>query len=266
MTVGVASSKSGSLSPQALSALLASQIPGAHLVMAHERLLPVHPVLAPLFGVSSDDPLPLGLVRGHTLACTGSAAMSSALAVLVAPTQSGSWAGVVGLPSVGVLAAADLGVALERTIFVSDPMGARNHREQRPDVAAVLSALVDGVDVLLLAQRLVTSLPLSLMRRVQTRVQTRGGILVIVGDPAPLSVDIRLNATTVEWQGVGTGHGHLQRRRVVLQLDGRRRARATEHEVWLPDAQGQLSAVVQQSEKSAVAEQAGVVVPLRRTG
>ena len=52
----------------------------------------------------------------------------------------------------------------------------------------------------------------------------------------------------------------------MLQLDGRRRARATEHEVWLPDAQGQLSAVVQQSEKFAVAEQAGVVVPLRRTG
>lgn len=79
-------------------------------------------------------------------------------------------------------------------------------------------------------------------------------------------MDIRLNATTVEWQGVGIGHGHLQRRRVVLQLDGRRRARTTEHEVWLPDAQGQLSAVVQQSEKFAVAEQAGVVVPLRRTG
>lgn len=266
MTVGVTTSEARSLSPQGLAALVTAQIPGAHLVLAHERLLPIHPALAALFGVSSQDPLPLGLVRGHTVACTGSAAMSSALAMLVAPTQSGSWAGVVGLPSVGVLAAGDLGVALERTVFVSDPTGAGNHCEQRPDVAAVLSALVDGVDVLLLAQRLVTSLPLSLMRRLQTRVQTRGGILVIVGDPAPLSVDIRLNATTLEWQGVGIGHGHLQRRRVLLQLDGRRRARTTEQDVWLPDAQGRLSAVVQQSEKSAVAEQSGVVVPLRRTG
>jgi len=100
--------------------------------LARERLLPVHQALAPLFGLASGDPAPLALTRGHTVACVGSAAMSCALAVLVAPTQAGSWAGVVGLPSCGVQAAADLGVSLERTVFVPTQQVVRGHLVSRP--------------------------------------------------------------------------------------------------------------------------------------
>ena len=232
--------------------------------LARERLLPVHQALAPLFGLASGDPVPLALTRGHTVACVGSAAMSCALAVLVAPTQAGSWAGVVGLPSCGVQAAADLGVSLERTVFVADPTSGSRASSQQADAAAVLSALVDGVDVLLLAHHVVNSLSPSLLRRLQTRVQSRGGILVVVNEKisstSSLSADIRLTATTEQWQGVGSGHGHLQRRRVLLQLDGRRRARTSAHSVWLPDHRGQLSSV------ETTAENAGVVIPLRRVG
>ena len=232
--------------------------------LARERLLPVHQALAPLFGLASGDPAPLALTRGHTVACVGSAAMSCALAVLVAPTQAGSWAGVVGLPSCGVQAAADLGVSLERTVFVADPTSGSRASSQQADAAAVLSALVDGVDVLLLAHHVVNSLSPSLLRRLQTRVQSRGGILVVVNETNPstssLSADIRLTATTEQWQGVGSGHGHLQRRRVLLQLDGRRRARTSAHSVWLPDHRGQLSSV------ETTAENTGVVIPLRRVG
>ena len=232
--------------------------------LARERLLPVHQALAPLFGLASGDPAPLALTRGHTVACVGSAAMSCALAVLVAPTQTGSWAGVVGLPSCGVQAAADLGVSLERTVFVADPTSGSRASSQQADAAAVLSALVDGVDVLLLAHHVVNSLSPSLLRRLQTRVQSRGGILVVVNETnsstSSLSADIRLTATTEQWQGVGSGHGHLQRRRVLLQLDGRRRARTSAHSVWLPDHRGQLSSV------ETTAENAGVVIPLRRVG
>ena len=232
--------------------------------LARERLLPVHQALAPLFGLASGDPAPLALTRGHTVACVGSAAMSCALAVLVAPTQAGSWAGVVGLPSCGVQAAADLGVSLERTVFVADPTSGSQASSQQADAAAVLSALVDGVDVLLLAHHVVNSLSPSLLRRLQTRVQSRGGILVVVNETnsstSSLSADIRLTATTEQWQGVGSGHGHLQRRRVLLQLDGRRRARTSAHSVWLPDHRGQLSSV------ETTAENAGVVIPLRRVG
>ena len=232
--------------------------------LARERLLPVHQALAPLFGLASGDLAPLALTRGHTVACVGSAAMSCALAVLVAPTQTGSWAGVVGLPSCGVQAAADLGVSLERTVFVADPTSGSRASSQQADAAAVLSALVDGVDVLLLAHHVVNSLSPSLLRRLQTRVQSRGGILVVVNETnsstSSLSADIRLTATTEQWQGVGSGHGHLQRRRVLLQLDGRRRARTSAHSVWLPDHRGQLSSV------ETTAENTGVVIPLRRVG
>lgn len=233
--------------------------------LASERLLPVHQALAPLFGLASGDLAPLALTRGHTVACVGSAAMSCALTVLVAPTQAGSWAGVVGLPSCGVQAAADLGVCLERTVFVADPTHGSRASSQQADAAAVLSALVDGVDVLLLAHHVVNSLSTSLLRRLQTRVQSRGGVLVVVGETnsltSSLSADLRLTATTQQWQGVGLGYGHLQRRQVLLQLDGRRRARTTEHQVWLPDHQGQLSSV-----ETTTAENTGVVIPLRRVG
>ena len=233
--------------------------------LARERLLPVHQALAPLFGLASGDLAPLALTRGHTVACVGSAAMSCALAVLVAPTQTGSWAGVVGLASCGVQAAADLGVCLERTVFVADPTSGSRASSQQADAAAVLSALVDGVDVLLLAHHVVNSLSPSLLRRLQTRVQSRGGVLVVVGEAnsltSSLSADLRLTATTQQWQGVGLGYGHLQRRQVLLQLDGRRRARTTEHRVWLPDHQGQLSSV-----ETTTAENTGVVIPLRRVG
>jgi len=71
-----------------------------------------------------------------------------------------------------------------------------------------------------------------------------------------LSIDLQLVSSVHEWEGLGDGHGHLQRRRVSLQLDGRRHGRTTRHDVWLPGPTGALEPVVRE----------GAVVPLRRTG
>jgi len=236
-----------------LSALRA----GIPAVMAHERLLPVHPVLAPLFGVAPGDP---GLVRGHTVVCSGSAAMSCALAVMAAPTQVGSWAGVVGLPSVGVSAAAELGVVLSRTVFVA---GASPSSSTSSDMAAVLSALIDGVEVLVLSRRVVAAVSDGVMRTLHTRMQSRGSVLVLVGDPGSVSADVRLVATTTMWDGVGAGNGHLQRRRVSIELAARRRGRPTRADVWLPDQHGGLSVC---DDASTGTVSTGNVVSLRRTG
>lgn len=235
-----------------LSALRA----GIPAVMAHERLLPLHPVLAPLFGVSPGDP---GLVRGHTVVCSGSAAMSCALALMAAPTQAGSWAGVVGLPAVGVSAAAELGVVLSRTIFVA------NASAESTDPAAVLSALVDGVEVLLLSRRVATGVSAGVMRKLHSRLQNRGGVLVLVGDPGSVDVDLRLEATTRAWHGVGAGNGHLQRRHVAIELDARRRGRPARADVWLPDQRGELSAYDGAPDQHDDASLDNVR-PLRRTG
>ena len=248
-----------------LSALRA----GIPAVMAHERLLPVHPVLAPLFGVAPGDP---GLVRGHTVVCSGSAAMSCALAVMAAPTQVGSWAGVVGLPSVGVGAAAELGVALSRTVFVAGTSSSSSSSASS-DMAAVISALVDGVEVLVLSRQVVASVSGGVMRTLHTRLQSRGGVLVLVGDPGSVSADVRLVATTTMWDGVGAGNGHLQRRRVSIELAARRRGRPTRADVWLPDHRGGLSVCDERSSGtvssgtvSSGTVSSGNVLPLRRTG
>ena len=248
-----------------LSALRA----GIPAVMAHERLLPVHPVLAPLFGVTPGDP---GLVRGHTVVCSGSAAMSCALAVMAAPTQVGSWAGVVGLPSVGVGAAAELGVALSRTVFVAGASPSSSSSASS-DMAAVISALVDGVEVLVLSRQVVASVSGGVMRTLHTRLQSRGGVLVLVGDPGSISADVRLVATTTMWDGVGAGNGHLQRRRVSIEFAARRRGRPTRADVWLPDHRGGLSVCDERSSGTVSPDTVsldtvslGNVLPLRRTG
>ena len=226
-----------------------------------------------------------GLIRGHTVACTGSAAMSCALALAVAPTQAGSWAAVVGVPQAGIAAAQHLGVALERTMFiaVTESAAARSSgtasstalpvtksraSDNRSDLIGALSALVDGVDLVIMSRRLIISLPSSIVRRLQARAQSRGTVLLIVGDPGSVSIDLRLMARSEHWQGIGAGHGHLQRRRVALELDGRRCGRPRRHSLWLPNDHGELADASSSRDLTSheVLTDDGVVVALRQTG
>ncbi|MGA0803134.1 MAG: hypothetical protein ACO3TV_09215 [Ilumatobacteraceae bacterium] len=204
------------------------------LTFAHERTVPVHPVLVPVVGS--------GLVRGQTVMCTGPASMSCATALLVAPTQHGSWAAVMGVPSFGVLAAADMGVALERIVFVDDP-----HRVGA-DAANVLGALVDGFDLVVTSADVMSSLSPSLARRFATRLQSRGAVCIVVDDTRAVSADLRLDTEVSAWSGIGDGHGRLCTRRVVVDVDGRRhrqsrRDGSLRHEVLLPGPGGQLEEI-----------------------
>ena len=77
-------------------------------------------------------PWPGGIRRGATVAAVGS---TSLIMVLLATVMAaGSWASVVGMPAFGALAAAEVGVPLERLALVPDP---------GPDWPAVVSALID---------------------------------------------------------------------------------------------------------------------------
>ena len=84
------------------------------LAGAAERTLPVPAALVDLVPQG-------GLQRGSTAATGGVAATSLALALVGPVTVAGSWVAVVGLPRLGLLAAAELGVDLERVILVADP-------------------------------------------------------------------------------------------------------------------------------------------------
>jgi hypothetical protein len=229
----------------ALHALSGDVVPLSKVpVFAHERLLPVHDALVPLFASSPDSPA--GLVRGQTVVCTGSVAVSCALGLVAGVTQAGSWAAIVGMPSIGVLAAATIGVSLDRTVFVNS--GSVNQTSTadsgtRGDSGAALSALVDGVDLVVVARSVMTSLHSSVVRRLQNRAQSKGSVLVIIGDPPATSVDVRLTARSVQWEGLGDGHGHLRRRLVSVEMEGRRCPRRRVHSVWLPDTSGALARV-----------------------
>lgn len=205
-------------------------VPASVAILARERCLPVDPVLAPLFGA--------GLVRGQTVVCTGSASASSALALLVAPTQHGSWAGVIGVPTFGVVAAADMGVVLERTVFVDESL------EAHGDPANVLGALVDGVDLVVTSSSFLASLSPSLVRRFTTRLQSRGAVCIVVDDARTVSNDVRVATRVRDWSGIGDGHGHLRARRVTVSVDGRRQVRPQHRDVWLPGPSGRLEEIV----------------------
>lgn len=201
---------------------------GVPAVMARDLVLPLHPVLAPVFGAAITSTT-AGLVRGHTVECSGSGAMSLALAMVASASRAGSWTAVVGLPDCGAMAAAELGVDLERTVFIGQP--------DEGDVAVVLSAVADGFDLLVVAARTIARLSAGATRGLQTRLRGRG-ILLTVGRCTSLAVDHRLRVVESQWDGVGVGHGHLRRRRVVIDSESRRRGAPSRHEFWLPGASG----------------------------
>ncbi|MEV6832341.1 hypothetical protein [Amycolatopsis sp. NPDC051102] len=148
-----------------------------------------------------------GLRRGSTIAVRG--ATSLVLALLAAATRDGSWAAVTGLPELGLAAAAELGVDLERIALVPDP-GA--------ELVPVVSALVDGFDVVVLGPaRGVTP---ETARRLAGRVRNRGTVLLTAG-PWP-GADLELKVTGRRWHGLTQdGHGHLRTRDVVATTRGR---------------------------------------------
>lgn len=199
---------------------LAERFPALTAVAASERTLPVHESFVEL--------LPI-VQRGSTVACNGRAGVSLALALAAAPSREGAWVGVAGLPELGLRAAADMGVALERVVMVTGD----------PSWVDVLAAMIDGFDVVLVGQR-VGRLGAGAVRRLQARVQSRGVVLLTVGVPA-LGADLQLTADDDQWVGLGAGHGMATGRHVLVELAGRRTPRPKRAMMWLPDALGQAA-------------------------
>lgn len=180
-----------------------------------------------------------GLQRGSLVATGGVAATSLALALAGPVTRSGAWVGVVGLDAVGLLAAAELGVDLERVLLIADPGPAR--------WAATVAALTDAVDLVL--ARPPAPVATSIQRRLSARCRERGSVMLQVGGAPGLwatAPDLVVSAGASEWQGVGSGHGHLRARRVEVSVDGRRGAdRPRRASLWLPGPDGRIARVAE---------------------
>lgn len=149
--------------------------------------------------------------------------MSLAMVLMAGPSADGAWCGVVGTAELGLEAAAAAGVELRRTILVPDP------GEAWLEVAA---ALIDVLGVVVLCPP--AHVPAKDVSRISARLRQRGGILISYGD-WPRS-EARLSMRDVEWVGLGQGHGHLQARRVTVEVRRGATAPARRRRLWFPDA------------------------------
>ena len=208
----------------------------APTTLARQRTLPVADPLVPLLPDG-------GLARGRTMACRGVAATSLTLALAAAATDAGAWLAVVDVPWLGVEAAAELGVPLERLVRV-EPAGG-----DATAWADLVAAVLDGFE--LVVTRVPRRINAGVLRRVQSRLQAREGVLLAVGDPGPLRADMTMEASTPRWDGVEHGAGHLRGRRVTVVASGRRIPRPRRAELWLPGPGGVVTTA---SASSPVAE------------
>jgi hypothetical protein len=214
------------------------------LSLARERVLPVLPALADL--------VPGGLRRGATVVVTTGpvttgpgttgtrpagmpqGATSLALSLAAAPSLAGSWCAVVGVPDLGLTAAAELGLVLSHLALVPSPPPAQ--------WVTVVSALLDAVDLVI--ARPPAHLRTGDARRLSTRARERESVLIPLltlashrGRAQPWSegADIRLAVTGSRWEGPGAGDGRLVGRRLEVTGGGRGAAARTRQTVlWLP--------------------------------
>src|SRR4051812_36132028 len=154
------------------------------------RELPTAPALADL--------LPGGaLAAGSAYSVVDSTTL--ALSLLQGPSAAGAWCAVVGMPDLGVEAAAGLGIDLERLVLVPYP---------GEHWLTVASALIDVVSVLLLRPQLregrvrITDGSAS---KLASRLRQREAVLVSMGDWP--GAEARLTVSDSSWTGLGSGFG-----------------------------------------------------------
>lgn len=181
-------------------------------VAARDRSLPLHPELHSTLGPS--------LQRGITVAVGGpgthttvATAAALSLALAAGPSAAGSWVAAVGMPDLGLVAAAEAGLALERFALVPRP---------GKQWAEVVASLIDGFDLVL--ARPPVHLKAGVARRLVARARERQAVLIGVGG-WPEGASMRIEARVTEWAGLGAGPdggaGHLSAVHRALHPTGR---------------------------------------------
>lgn len=162
-----------------------------------------------------------GLLQLQTGSSYGVDSASLAMALMAGPSADGAWCGVVGSAEFGLEAAAAAGVDLRRTILVPDPGEAW---------LEVTAALIDVLSVVVVAAP--SQVSGKDVSRISARLRQRGSVLIAYGDWP--RCDARVSLRDAEWVGLGQGHGHLQARRVTVEVR-RGTAPARTGRLWLPD-------------------------------
>ncbi|MER7003437.1 hypothetical protein ABT297_10370 [Dactylosporangium sp. NPDC000555] len=169
-----------------------------------------------------------GLRRGATIAVHTSSVL---LALLAAASRAGSWCAVVGLPALSPIAAAEMGIALERLALVPNP---------GTEWTTIVAALLDGVDIVVAAPP--GPVAPVVAGRLAARARQRGSVLMPAG--AWTGADLTVAPVRGAWGGLGAGRGRLRCREMTIQARGRGAAAAPrEVTLWLPALEGVLPPV-----------------------
>lgn len=157
----------------------------------------------PFVAVLDEGRLPIGA------ASVVSGSSSLLLALLAASQQDGDWIAVVGMPELGLLAAVDAGVAIDRLVVVLDVAGRG---------AETIAALLDGMAYVVAGPA--AGLAPADRRRLTARARERGSGIVSTGEWEHAA--LRLHATA-RWSGVDAGAGYLKRCELDVDRQGRGR-------------------------------------------
>lgn len=188
--------------------------------LARERTIPV---AAPFDQLLPDE----GLVRGRVVSCRGLADTSLAFGLIREALVGGAWAAVVDVSTFGADAASEFGIPLERIVRVESDAAEAKRSAGVGSVASwvdVMGAAVDGFDVV------VTRVPAELcgdqrppaVRKLATRVQQKGAVVVVLGETGALRSDLVFSTQRTTWGGVSDGAGHLRSRIIDVVAGGRR--------------------------------------------
>ncbi|MEY2469382.1 MAG: hypothetical protein QOF21_2080 [Actinomycetota bacterium] len=190
-------------------------------VLASQRPRPVRGPYAAIF--------PDGLRPGTSVAVAAArpsldaAALRGAIALAAGVVPPDGWVAAVGVPSIGVLAAAEAGLALDHLVFLAAPTTVWG---------TIAVAAVDAFDVVVLA---VPARPrMAEVRRLAGRARERGTTVIATGAGARTwGGEARITTSAAVWHGVGDGHGFLRTCEVTVELDGRGSVRARQVDLTL---------------------------------
>jgi len=200
-------------------------------------LLPLDPAFSSLLPEE-------GLQTGA--AYTVSSSPSLVLALLSAASRKGLWCAVVGMPTLGVEAAAAFGIALPRLILVPDPgdrwLAATSAlAEVVPLIAVHPSGRVRDTDV----------------ARLGARLRDRGSTLLVT-DSSPAGAwpqsegTIRLHDQ--HWEGIGEGWGLIEGSTATVTARTRSSPLSTSVRVRLPGSHGAVEELPAEKPAESVAE------------
>ncbi len=211
------------LEPDRRAALrsVAGKLPQSTPVLASQRPRPVRGPFADVF--------PDGLRPGTSIAVSAArptleaAALRNAITLAAGVVPPEGWVAVVGVSSLGVLAAGEAGLALDHLVFLDAPTTVWG---------SIAVAAVDAFDVVVLA---VPARPrLAEVRRLAGRARERSTTVIATGPGAKTwGGEARVVTSAVTWDGLGDGHGSLRTCRVTVDLDGRGSVRARRMELVL---------------------------------